>query len=60
MTQPQYTESEVRAMTNEELANELAQWAAARDYVAKQRVRRGQLATDAKLLHEAVRRLRSA
>jgi len=58
MSQPTYDMKEVMSMSDEVLAENLEEWAKAREYLAKQRLARGKDALDAKLLREAARRLR--
>jgi len=57
MAQPQYDDATVRAMTNEELADELRQWATARKVVSVARFAQGKEPLDYKLLEEAADRL---
>jgi len=57
MRQPQYSESIVSDMYNEQLAAELRAWARARVYLSMQRQQKGKEPLDAALLIEAANRL---
>lgn len=57
MTQPRYDYREVIAWTNEKLAQELRQWADARERVSLRRTTEGKEPLDALLLREAATRL---
>lgn len=57
MSQPQYSQDAVKAMTNEELSAELRDWAKAREYVSKRRGEEGKEPLDSRLLREAAERL---
>lgn len=60
MSQPRYDDTEVKEMSNIQLAEHLEGWAKARELVAQRRVAKGKTALDAKLLWEAAYRLRES
>ena len=57
MSQPQYTHAEIKALSNQELARALSNWATARCRVSRRRVAEGKEPLDAHLLREAALRL---